>query len=272
MVLDEQDTLVCLSDVTKTFANGIVALDDMALTIKAGAFVSLLGPSGCGKTTVLRLIAGLSLPTRGQVLWPNTPVDARGRPDIDIGFVFQEATLMQWARVFANVALPLRLKRVPERNLRRRVEEALEMVGLSDFASHYPRELSGGMKMRVAIARALVTRPPLLLLDEPFAALDEMTRFRLNDDLLDLWARLNWTVIFVTHSIFESAYLSERIAIMRARPGRVVHTLTVDNKAPRNADYRTSPAYLETCRKASAVMHEAMQGQDNNSISPVGAL
>ena len=212
--------LVELAGVHKKFPNGTVALQGMSLAIGRHDFVSFLGPSGCGKSTALRMIAGLSgLPPAGSPGTRRPPPARRAR---DVGFVFQEPTLMPWATVFDNVYLPLRLKRVSLEEARAEVEEALAMVGLSQFADAYPRELSGGMKMRVSIARALVTRPRLLLMDEPFAALDEMTRIKLNNDLLELWQRNRWTVVFVTHSVYESVYLSNRVVVMAARPGRVV--------------------------------------------------
>jgi NitT/TauT family transport system ATP-binding protein len=235
-----------------------VALQNMSLDIRQGEFVSLLGPSGCGKSTVLRLIAGLGETTSGTVEWPTATFDAAGQPEREIGFVFQEPTLMPWATVFNNVWLPLRLRRINKQAARPQIMEALAMVGLDKFADSYPRELSGGMKMRVSIARALITRPKLLLMDEPFAALDEITRFRLNDDLLHLWETFGWTVVFVTHSVFESVFLSERIVVMAARPGRVVADLTVDAPYPRHDDFRTSAVYNENCRRASDALHGAI--------------
>jgi NitT/TauT family transport system ATP-binding protein len=250
--------LVSLRSVSKTFSNGTVALQNMSLDIRQGEFVSLLGPSGCGKSTVLRLISGLGETTSGTVEWPTATFDAAGQPEREIGFVFQEPTLMPWATVFNNVWLPLRLRRINKQAARPQIMEALAMVGLDKFADSYPRELSGGMKMRVSIARALITRPKLLLMDEPFAALDEITRFRLNDDLLHLWETFGWTVVFVTHSVFESVFLSERIVVMAARPGRVVADLTVDAPYPRHDDFRTSAVYNENCRRASDALHGAI--------------
>ncbi|MBB3995717.1 NitT/TauT family transport system ATP-binding protein [Sulfitobacter undariae] len=258
------NTLLSLKQVGKTFSNGTVALQDMSLDVQEGSFVSLLGPSGCGKSTALKIIAGLGNLTTGNMTWPTATVDQLGRPDHEISFVFQEPTLMLWATVFDNVWLPLRLKGVKKKAARAAVEEALEMVGLQDFATSYPRELSGGMKMRVSIARALVTRPKLLLMDEPFAALDEITRSKLNDDLLRLWQKMNWTVIFVTHSVFESAYLSDRIVVMAARPGRVVADIAVDAPYPRGgAEFRSSPTYAEASNTASKALHAAMQSGDH---------
>jgi NitT/TauT family transport system ATP-binding protein len=257
-------TLLSLKQVGKTFSNGTVALQDMSLDVKEGSFVSLLGPSGCGKSTALKIIAGLGNLTTGSMTWPTATVDQLGRPDHEISFVFQEPTLMLWATVFDNVWLPLRLKGTKKKAARAAVEEALELVGLEDFAKSYPRELSGGMKMRVSIARALVTRPKLLLMDEPFAALDEITRSKLNDDLLHLWQKMNWTVIFVTHSVFESAYLSDRIVVMAARPGRVVADIAVDAPYPRGgAAFRSSPVYTEASNAASKALHAAMHSGDH---------
>jgi len=254
--------LVSLRSISKMFSNGTLALKNMSLDVDRGQFVSLLGPSGCGKSTVLRIIAGLGEPSSGTVEWPSaSSYDGTGNPDHEIGFVFQEPTLMPWATVANNVWLPLRLKRRSKRQTRDEVMEALRMVGLDAFANAYPRELSGGMKMRVSIARALITKPKLLLMDEPFAALDEITRFRLNNDLLKLWQQFGWTVIFVTHSVFESVYLSERIVVMAARPGRVFRDVAIDAPYPRDDSFRTSEIYNENCRRASDALHEAMQAR-----------
>lgn len=243
--------LVRLAGVAKVFANGTVALDGLDLSVRENEFVSLLGPSGCGKTTALRLIAGLAAATSGRVEAPG----AGGR---GTGFVFQEPTLLPWATVFENVFLPFRLRRRPRAAVRAEVGEALALVGLSGQEDAYPRELSGGMKMRVSIARALVTRPGLLLMDEPFAALDEITRARLEDDLLALREKLGWTVVFVTHSVFESVYLSSRILVMTARPGRVVAEKTVGRPFPRDAAFRMSPGYAACCREVSDALSAAM--------------
>jgi NitT/TauT family transport system ATP-binding protein len=244
--------LVRLEGVTKIFGNGTVALAGLDLMIGRHEFVSLLGPSGCGKSTALRLIAGLARPTHGRIRGPEGA--ARGA----VGFVFQEPTLMPWATVFDNVWLPLRLQGLGRRQAEGRVAEALAMVGLAEFARAYPRELSGGMKMRVSIARALVTRPSLLLMDEPFAALDEITRLKLNDELLALWRAQSWTVVFVTHSVYESVYLSTRIVVMAPRPGRVVADLPIEGPWPRDEAFRTSPDYNALCRRVSAELHRAM--------------
>ena len=244
--------LLTLSGVGKTFAGDVVALRGMSLEVREGDFISLLGPSGCGKSTALRLIAGLSHPTAGAIRW----ADARERGDI--GVVFQEPTLMPWATVAENAWLPFRLRGQSYSAVKDEVREALRLVGLDAFAGAYPRELSGGMKMRVSIARALVTRPRLILMDEPFAALDEITRFRLNNDLLELKAKIGCTVIFVTHSVFESVFLSDRIVVMGARPGRVEREVAVGEPYPRDETFRTSAAYAALCREASSALHAAM--------------
>lgn len=245
--------LLSIENVTKVFAGGVTALDGMTLTLGDGDFVSLLGPSGCGKSTALRLIAGLSHPTRGRIRW-------RDGADPGLGVVFQEPTLAPWSTVRDNVWLPLRLRGVSRRAAAPAIEESLAAVGLAGFEGAYPRELSGGMKMRVSIARAMVTRPRLLLMDEPFAALDEITRFKLNDDVLRLQQSLGCTVVFVTHSVFESVFLSTRIVVMAARPGRVVEDLRVDAPAARDEAFRTSARYAEQCRRASEALKQAMEG------------
>ncbi len=247
--------LVALRGVGKAFPNGVRALVGLDLEIRRGEFVALLGPSGCGKSTALRIIAGLSEPTGGALEWPSAAIP---QSESRIGFVFQEPTLMPWATVFNNVLLPLELRGESAGTAKERVEASLERVGLSAFRDAYPRELSGGMRMRVSIARALVTEPQLLLMDEPFAALDEITRFKLNDDLLRMWQALRTTVVFVTHSVFESVYLSSRVVVMAARPGRVVTELAVEAPYPRDADFRTSPEYAAYCRRASEALAQAM--------------
>jgi NitT/TauT family transport system ATP-binding protein len=244
----EADPLLILRGVGKTFSNGVTALRDANLTIREGDFLSLLGPSGCGKSTALRIIAGLLSPTAGSLDWRKT------LGEDCVGFVFQEPTLLPWANVFDNVWLPLRLRGVSRAKAAPAIGELLERVRLTGFEKAMPRELSGGMKMRVSIARGLVTKPRLLLMDEPFAALDEITRFRLNDDLLDLWRDERFTVVFVTHSVFESVFLSNRIVVMAARPGRVFEELPVDAPYPRDEKFRTSPEYAALCRQASDVL------------------
>jgi NitT/TauT family transport system ATP-binding protein len=257
---EPKNSLITFRNVSKKYANGTVALNNINFAIGDGEFVSLLGPSGCGKSTLLRLIAGLGSVTSGAIDWvAGRPA---GRPSTtDVGFVFQEPTLMPWATVFNNVYLPLKLAGINRREAKPRIDEALFMVGLEHFAGAYPRQLSGGMKMRVSIARALVVHPRVLLLDEPFAALDEITRFRLNNDLLALWHRQRWTVIFVTHSVFESVYLSQRIIVMSARPGRVLSDLPISTPYPRDENFRNSSIYHEFCRMTSAELGRAMGGE-----------
>jgi NitT/TauT family transport system ATP-binding protein len=242
--------LVAATRLSKTFRNGVAALDHVDLAVPRGAFLSILGPSGCGKSTLLRLIAGLAQPSAGAIAWP-------GGQGARIGFVFQEPTLMPWADVWHNVYLPLRLEGIDKATASERIAATLAAMGLDGFAHVYPRELSGGMKMRVSIARALVTEPQLLLLDEPFAALDEITRFRLNEDLLRLWNRHGWTVVFVTHSVFESVFLSNRIVVMTKRPGRVAAEVAIDLPYPREGALRTAPEYSAECRKLSQLLAEA---------------
>ncbi len=241
-----------MQGIAKVFGGTVTALRDMNLAVNEGDFISLLGPSGCGKSTALRLIAGLMQPTQGRILWEG------GRGKDDLGVVFQEPTLMPWATVAQNVYLPFRLRGERFASVEGRIRDMLALVGLEKFADAYPRELSGGMKMRVSIARAMVTNPRLILMDEPFAALDEITRQKLNNDLLALKDRINCTVIFVTHSVFESVFLSDRIVVMAARPGRVVEELVVDAPYPRDMAFRTSPAYAEHARATSDALTRAI--------------
>jgi len=249
---------VSLRGVTKVYDSGVAALGPLDLDVRKGEFVSLLGPSGCGKSTALRLIAGLGAPTSGTV---GVAQSASGtRAGHSIGFVFQEPTLMPWATVRENVRLPLKLSHAQPAEANTRIGEALAQVGLTEFAGAYPRELSGGMKMRVSLARALVTDPDILLMDEPFAALDEITRFRLNNDLLALWRNLRKTVIFVTHSVFESVYLSQRVIVMTARPGQIGAEFRIDAPEPRDEDFRTSADYAGYCRKVSNALAPSYSG------------
>jgi NitT/TauT family transport system ATP-binding protein len=250
---------VSLRAATKVYDNGVMALGPFDLAVRKGEFVSLLGPSGCGKSTALRLIAGLSAPSAGTVRVARH--DGAARPGHAIGFVFQEPTLMPWTSVRENVRLPLKLAGVEKHEADARVDAALASVGLAEFANAFPRELSGGMKMRVSLARALVTDPDILLMDEPFAALDEITRFRLNNDLLALWRNLRKTVIFVTHSVFESVYLSQRVVVMTARPGRIQADIRIETVEPRGEEFRTSAAYADYCRKVSAALAPSYSGQ-----------
>jgi NitT/TauT family transport system ATP-binding protein len=250
----QRPTLVTVAHVSKQFANGTLAVRDVNITLHEGEFISLLGPSGCGKSTLLRMIAGLAAPSAGTITWGADSA----KPDL--GFVFQEATLMPWATALGNVMMPLKLKRVAHAEAEAAAVESLKLVGLAGFENSYPRELSGGMRMRVSIARALVTQPRILLMDEPFAALDEITRHKLNDDLLALWWSRKFTAVFVTHSVFESVYLSQRIAVMAARPGRIMADLAVASPYPRDDLFRTSADYAQLCRVASETLKRAIAG------------
>lgn len=244
-------------DAAKTYPNGTPALQPLRMAVAAGEFVTLLGPSGCGKSTLLKMMAGLLAPSSGALrLWGRPPAeaDAGGHR---LSFVFQDATLMPWARVAANVRLPLDLARVPRAEADARVQAALQGVGLGGFAGHRPRELSGGMQMRASIARGLVTRPQLLLMDEPFAALDEITRHRLDGDLLQLWQQQRLTVVFVTHSIFEAVFLSQRVLVMAARPGRIVDEVPIDEPYPRRPEFRVSGNFSRHAARLQASLLRA---------------
>jgi NitT/TauT family transport system ATP-binding protein len=244
---------VTVSRTTKVFPSGTEALAPVDLTVQAGSFLSLVGPSGCGKSTLLRLIAGLTAPSSGTITRGWTP-----GPE-GIGFVFQDPTLMPWATVAANVELPFQIAgTLSAAQAREKVDNALRLVGLADFAKAYPRQLSGGMRMRVSIARAIATGPAVLLMDEPFAALDEFTRFQLNEDLLELWQQNRWTVIFVTHSIREAVFLSERVIVMSPRPGRIVNDIPVAFDQPRTRSLRDSHTFTDACARIGAAITTAM--------------
>jgi NitT/TauT family transport system ATP-binding protein len=230
----------------------VEALRNVSLAVADGDFVGLLGPSGCGKSTLLRLIAGLDAPDKGRVAWDAGRQPAPG----EIGFVFQDATLLPWASAIDNVFLPLRLRGMSRGQAMPLVHAALERVGLHGFADARPRQLSGGMRMRVSIARALVTRPRLLLMDEPFAALDEFTRHKLQEDLLSLWQELGCTVVFVTHSIYEAAFLARRIVLMTPRPGRIDHEIASPLRA--GAEARFDPVYAALVAQVTHEMQRAM--------------
>lgn len=246
--LSDPSLALSMQGVGVRFATGVQALDQLDLELARGEFLSLLGPSGCGKSTALRLAAGLAQPTTGRM---------QRAPDMRLGFVFQEPTLMPWATVFDNVRLPLRLQGRSAASVRDEVMQVLDLVGLTDFVNAYPRELSGGMRMRVSIARALATRPNLLLLDEPFAALDEITRGRLDDDLRRIWREQSLTVVFVTHSVYEAVYLSSRIAVFSGRPGRIVESIDIDAALTRDEAFRASERYARWCVQASAQLSRA---------------
>ncbi len=242
--------------VAKRFRDGTEALAPIDLEVGDGEFVALVGPSGCGKTTLLNLIAGLARPSAGTLAWWGAP-----RPDADrsrrIAYVFQSPTLMPWADIAANVRLPLDLAGAPAATADRAVADVLAVVALDGFAQHHPRELSGGMQMRASIARALVTRPALMLMDEPFAALDDFTRQRLDDELLALWRARGFAVVFVTHSVAEAVYLSTRVVVMSPRPGRIVDQIDVDAPSPRGDDFRTSTGFAALARRVTRAVAAA---------------
>lgn len=243
---------VGITDVTKRFANGRFAVDDVSLHVAPGEFVSLIGPSGCGKSTLLRMVAGLETPSAGAVtVYGEPPVKARRQPQT-LAYVFQEATLMPWRTVLHNVVLPLELQGVPPDERRRLGEAGLASVGLADCAALYPRQLSGGMRMRVSLARAMCTTPRLLLLDEPFAAIDEINRKRLNDDLHTLWHEQRFTGLFVTHNIYEAVFLSTRIVVLSDAPARIAGEVLVDAAIPRDDAFRNSAQFS---RLAADVWH-----------------
>jgi NitT/TauT family transport system ATP-binding protein len=248
----------------KLFPDGTRALAPIDLTVAAGEFVTLIGPSGCGKSTLLKLIANLLEPSDGRILWWRGHADKLGSDGRRIAFVFQDPTLMPWARVETNVRLPLDLARVPREESRARVANALSRVGLQGFARHYPRQLSGGMRMRVSIARSLITEPNLILMDEPFGALDEITRNRLDADLLKLWWERKLTALFVTHSIYEAVFLSTRVIVMSARPGRLFKSVKIEEPQPRDEAFRDSPGFAAYCRQISAWLAEASAPQAGN--------
>ncbi len=239
-----------LEGVGKTFPDGKRALRGLDLEVKAGAFCSLVGRSGCGKSTALRIVAGLVDASEGRV-----DLGQHGQQSVPrIGMVFQEAALMPWRRVWSNVYLPLQVRGVSRRQARETVDEALELVGLAAESRRYPRQLSGGMKMRVSIARAIVQNPSVLLMDEPFGALDELTRWKLNDELLRLWGLKRWTVLFVTHSVFESVYLSQKVAVMTDAPGRLAGAVDVGAAYPRGEGFRVSSEYPSLCSRVSGLL------------------
>lgn len=247
----KKNPLLKLEHIEKAYPNGTIALQDLNLTIASGEFVSIVGASGCGKSTVLKLIAGLTDASSGNIKWFD-----RDRKE-DLAFVFQEAALMPWTTVLENIRLPLKLAGISKHQTRNRCAEAIELVGLKGFEKNYPRQLSGGMKMRVSIARALVTHPKVLLMDEPFGALDDLTRSKLNGDVLTLWEQQQWTVVFVTHNISEAVFLSDRVIVMASRPGRVIADLKIDAPYPRSEDFRTSGLCNEYCREISHYLFQA---------------
>ncbi|NES79239.1 MULTISPECIES: ABC transporter ATP-binding protein [Okeania] len=252
------NTAISFHHVNKIYPNKTIALQDINFTINHGKFVTFVGPSGCGKSTVLRLISKLSEVSSGKV---ESNID---RDKNELAFVFQEPALMPWSNVIDNVHLPLKLIGKSLRESRTIVQEAINLVGLDGFERSYPRQLSGGMKMRVSIARALVTNPRIVLMDEPFGALDEMTRSKLNSDLLRVWQERNWTVVFVTHNIYEAVYLSQQVIVMAARPGRVVADVKIDVNYPRSEDFRMSQLCNDYCREISNYLEMGVSGHYSN--------
>jgi NitT/TauT family transport system ATP-binding protein len=263
-------TAIDIAATDKVFPNGVRALDLVTLRVREGEFATLIGPSGCGKSTLLRMVAGLLPPSSGQVrLWPDTS-DSDREPARRLAFVFQSATLMAWADVERNVRLPLDLGHADATDAAHsseRVERALALVGLTEFRRAYPRELSGGMQMRASIARALVTEPSLLLMDEPFGALDEITRARLDRELSELGAREALTILFVTHSIYEAVFLSTRVFVMSPRPGRIIDEVVIDEPHPRTDAFRVSAAFAGHCARLSAMLASAMESETESAGS-----
>ena len=257
---------VMLNGVSKQFRAGSLALKDVSLRVDKGEFVSLLGPSGCGKSTLLRLVSGLTVATAGSVAVNGmTPANAREL----MSFIFQDATLLPWRTVEQNVGLGPELEHAARAGRREKVAKMLELVGLTHVAERYPRQLSGGMKMRVSIARALVSRPRILLMDEPFAALDEMSRDRLNEELLRLYLEHQWTVMFVTHSVAEAVFLSTRIVVLAPHPGRVAHVVPVELPWPRTAETRLTAAYEQEVAQISRLLRGV---QSETAVQQGGAV
>jgi NitT/TauT family transport system ATP-binding protein len=242
--------MVIARNLDRVFAGGLAALEALNFEIARGAFVAIVGPSGCGKSTLLRIVAGLLEPTGGELVVKRN-VDAAGREAVP-AFVFQDPTLLPWRRVDGNTSLPLELQRLPRAEIRQRVADALQLVGLEHYAHLFPRQLSGGMRMRASIARALVTSPELLLMDEPFAALDEISRQHLNEEILSLWRRNRWTCLFVTHSVHEAVFLSQRVLVMSPRPGRIVADIDVPFDYPRHHELRTAQEFSLIAAEISA--------------------
>jgi NitT/TauT family transport system ATP-binding protein len=258
---DSQSVVVTANAVDKIYAGGVEALRNVSLEVQNGDFVSLLGPSGCGKSTLLRMIAGLLEPTSGSMrLWPTDGVRATDRR---LAFVFQQPTLMPWGSVHRNVRLPLDLSGVAREQADAQVRSALELVGLSEFGHAYPHRLSGGMQMRASIARALVTKPCLLLMDEPFGALDEISRGRLDSELRNLWHKQELTVVFVTHSIYEAVFLSTRVAVMSGRPGTILEELDIDEPHPRTDEFRMTERFGTWCRRLSALLALGSEAEES---------
>lgn len=250
--MDIDKPIATLEKVSKRFDNQNLAIADLNLNLYPSEILSLVGPSGCGKSTLLRMISGLTSLSSGTLHWQNS------QQSNQLAFVFQDAALMPWATVWQNVYLPLKLARVPPKKAEDRIQEALELVQLNQVSQSYPRQLSGGMKMRVSIARALVNNPQVLLMDEPFGALDDITRTQLNDELLNLWSQKRWTIVFVTHNIYEAVYLSHRVIVMGTAPGRIVAEIPIHEPYPRDASFRGAIAYTEYYQQVATALSEAI--------------
>lgn len=259
MAPNERTPVIEVRSAEKTFPNGFRALEPVDLTVRAGEFLTLIGPSGCGKSTLLGMMTNLLAPSKGELRWWGGPFDRTGADGKSLSIVFQDATLMPWATIQANVRLPLDLARTPRKQADERVRAALAKVGLAGFEDRLPRQLSGGMRMRVSIARALVTEPDLLLMDEPFGALDEFTRNKLDADLLDLWRERDLSIVFVTHSIYEAVFLSTRVVVMAARPGRISRVIDIDAPWPRDEEFRGSPRFAALCAELSRALRDASE-------------
>jgi len=250
--MEMKKPIATLEQVSKRFDRENLAIADLNLKIYPSEILSLVGPSGCGKSTLLRLISGLTSPSSGTLNWENSGQKPQ------LAFVFQDAALMPWATVWQNVYLPLKLAGIPKRNAQDKIQNALELVQLKKVSQSYPRQLSGGMKMRVSIARALVNTPQVLLMDEPFGALDDITRTQLNDELLNLWSQKRWTIVFVTHNIYEAVYLSHRVVVMGTAPGRIVAEIPIDEPYPRDPSFRGAIAYTEYCQQVATALSQAI--------------
>ena len=254
--------LIKIDSINKQFGNardGVLALRDVSLDIRAGEFLTIIGPSGCGKSTLLRMIGDLLPPSAGQITIDGKSTDVARRARA-CGIVFQSPTLMEWRSIARNIELPLEIVGVARTKRAQRSQELLDLIRMRDFAARYPRELSAGMQMQVAIARALADRPKILLMDEPFGALDEITRERLGMELLDVWERAHVTIVFITHSVGEAVRLSDRVAVMSARPGHIDNILNIDLPRPRPADIRALPRYFELMREVRAALHVSSNG------------
>ena len=248
---------IAVEGADKVYPNGTHALQPVDLQVRQGEFVTLLGPSGCGKSTLLKMMAGLLPLDHGSIRVWGLPPDAPQPPERSMAFVFQSPTLMPWATVRRNVSLPLELAGVPKAQIEPRVIDALQLVGLAHFGEHLPNALSGGMQMRVSIARAFVTNPSVLLMDEPFGALDEITRHKLDAELLEIWRTRRITVVFVTHSIHEAVFLSSRVVMMEARPGRIVDDFAITEPYPRTNDFMVTPQFSRYAKRLQDSLYRA---------------